>query len=299
VRYSGPYGSVRYRGPYYGGYPRYGHYHRWWGGWYWGYPYGWGGGWAVAFWPAAWYAAYAPYWIGGCPTYGFGSVYYGPTYQQYFADEQPVYGVPEVVEEGVPAGPEALPEAVVPAGEEQPVAEPEAQSPDAPGLPHFDAGVKAFQKGDFETAIQSFEAATEAEPDNGELWMGLMHASFAEGEYTTSADALANAAALGGFPRGYRFDPRPAYPSPDTFDQALANLEEHRRTHPDDANAHLVAAYMHLALGDRDEANQAIVRVLELRPGDETAPTLNTALLPPVPPNEVPDSEKVEVPATK
>ncbi len=53
---------------------------------------------------------------------------------------------------------------------------------------------------------------------------------------------------------------------------------------------------MYVALGERDKANEAIVRVLQLRPGDATAPTLNEALLPPAPPKELPAAERVQTP---
>jgi tetratricopeptide (TPR) repeat protein len=208
-------------------------------------------------------------------------------------------GVEEVIEDEGQApvqGPAALPpeedEALQPAAEE----EPEEALPDPPGKADFQAGVEAFQAGHFEQALEHFRTGAEADETNGEAWMAVAQAAFATGDYAQAAEGLAKAGELGGFPRGYRFDPRPVYPDAKDFEKAVARLDKHLTKHADDADAHLVRAYIHVALGEKTEARQEIERVLELQPADETAPLLNEALLPALPPQREEDAPAIRTP---
>jgi tetratricopeptide (TPR) repeat protein len=244
-------------------------------------------GYGLAYWDPYYYDAYGTYWVNGCPPFGFGSVYYGPTYAGYFAD--PIYvevPTPVVVESApVVAEPQPAPEFV--GGPEVPDAEA------VPGEADFAAGVDAFMEGDYATALKFFRRAVQADEENGEAWMAIMHAAFAVGVFDEAADAIERAALLGAFPRGYRHDPRPMYPVKGRFEALLERLQTFRKKHPDYADAHLIAAYFHVALGEKAEANEAIVQLLKLRPDDETAPILTLAMLPPLPPAEAPTPEPV------
>ena len=188
-------------------------------------------------------------------------------------------------------GPEPLPE-MLEDGTDEVIEEDEL--PDAPGRADFEAGIEAFRAGDFEDALNRFTAAAEVEETNGEAWMATAHAGFAAGDYEAAAKGLAEAGALGGFPRGYRFDPKPAYPDEKTFDKLFAKLEKHATKEEADADAHLLLAYFHVAMGEREKANAEILAVLELRPEDETAPLLSTAMLPAVPPEKITEDGSAE-----
>ncbi len=302
VRYSGGagYGGRGRHGYGHGGYYGrggygYGHGHGWgycrpWGGgYYWGYPCGgWGLGigigvgmglgYSMAYWDPWYYDNYGSYWVNGSPPFGFGTVSYGPTYNTYFVEGE--YD-DEVV---VPENPQFLPEDDVapPVPEEVPSPE------DAPGHAEFGLGVDAFLDGEYPEALKQFRLAVQADEENGEAWMAVAQSAFAVGVFDEAAEAITRAAEIGAFPRGYRYDPTPMYPVEGRFDKFFERLQTFREKHPTNADAHLIAAYFHVALGDKHEANEAIVKVLELRPDDEAAPALTMAMLPPVPPEKLP-----------
>ncbi|MHC5010216.1 MAG: tetratricopeptide repeat protein [Planctomycetota bacterium] len=281
----GPRAGVRYSGRFHHDHR---HHH------YFGYLYHGHHGHYVGYWDPFYYRRRSYYWYGGLPAFGFGVAYYDSYYDPYFpsttviVEQQPIY----IVEEPAPVEP--YPE-VVPA--EPPVVPAPAEEPlppeEAPGQADFDAGVEAFFAGDYEAAFEGFSRAAEADAENGEAWLAMAHAAFALGRYDASAVGIAEAAALGGFPRGYRFDPSPMYQPEGTFQDLLAKLDDHRKKRPADADAHLVAAYLYVALGKGGPANEAIVTVLQLRPEDPTAPLLAIAQLPPLPP---PDADEFETP---
>ena len=165
----------------------------------------------------------------------------------------------------------------------------------------FGKGFEAFQRGAFEEALGRFESLVKSDPKDGEAWMAITHAAFALGLYPRAAEALAQAAALGGFPRGYRFDPAPLYAGEGTFDALLERVVRHVAATPRDADARLVLAWLFVSLGRRVEAQEQLQQVLMLRPDDGTAPVLSIALLPAAPqaqPAQVPNAPApVPVPA--
>lgn len=245
--------------------------------------------------PYPWYRSYGPYY--GL-NFGYAVTYYPSTYASYFVDATPYYLPGDVVSETYVD--DVQPEVVY----EQPVVEPQPQVVEpapAPAegetwpaaQPHADykPALDAFFAGEYGRARELFRNVVNAEPGNGEAWLGLVHANFALGFYKEAADALAQAAALDAFPRGYQFDPRPLYRGEGGFDRPLAKLDGVIAKRPDNVNALLVRAYLHVALGERVDAQAAIQRVLEMRPEDETAPRLAMALLPPPPPPAEPPAQ--------
>ena len=302
VRYSGHGGYVGWRGRAYygwgGGYasgPRW--CRPWGGGYYWGYPcggWGWGVGigigvglgYTMAYWDPWYYDCYGSYWVNGAPPFGFGTVSYGPTYNTYIVEGQ---YADEVV---IPANPQIQPEGAAPAPAPAPGSDDAPDPEAAPGYTEFGLGVDAFLEGDYPGALQQFRVSVQADEENGEAWMAVAQSAFAVGVFDEAAEAITRAAELGAFPRGYRYDPSPMYPVAGRFDKFLARLETFREKYPDNADAQLVAAYFHVALGDKAKADAAISKVLELRPEDEAAPALTMALLPPVPPQKLPGAEQ-------
>ena len=149
--------------------------------------------------------------------------------------------------------------------------------------------MNAFLANDYAEALRRFRLAAQADEKNGEAWMAVAHSAFALGAYDESAVAIAQAANLGAFPRGYRYDPKSMYPQENRFEELFQRLQDYRQKHPEDANGHLVAAYFWVAQGKQAPANSAILDVLRVRPDDPTAPLLNLAMLPPLPPEKTPD----------
>ncbi len=143
----------------------------------------------------------------------------------------------------------------------------------------FARGVEAFLDGKFAEAAMTFHLLSVQQPENGQAWMALTHARFAQLDYRGAADALAKAAALGAFPAGYRFDPTPLYRD-GSFPQRLQAIERHVQAYPLDANAWLLIGYFRVALGQEQSSRAALDRVLQLRRNDPTAIVLIEALQP-------------------
>lgn len=188
-------------------------------------------------------------------------------------------------EYGAPAPQPAPLPAPLPAPAAGPAEAAEA-APPAPG--DFELGVEAFRAGDYAAAGGHFRETVTADPEDGEAWMALLFSSFMLERYDEAAEALARAAALDAFPRGYRFDARAIFADPAAFDAALARLDHENRIHPRNLDAWLLRAYFHVAAGEALEAQSTIQRVLLVRRTDPTAPVLHTALLPPVEDAEAP-----------
>jgi hypothetical protein len=254
-----------------------------------------GSGWSVGFWWDPWYYdAYSPCWIGGYPAFGYGTVVYEPYPVVIDPGVVVVPGPAEVlpppVVEGVPGTvpPPPPPPADLPAeGEGAP---PEGDTPADPAIEaarrEFQEALDLFLGGRYEESLYRFRGMTTADAKNGEAWMARAHAAFALGQYAESAESVARAAALGAFPRGYRFDPAPIYRPEGAFSERLGLLITYTREHPDDADAQLVLAWLQVSLGNRAAARAALAGVEGIRPDDATAALLRVALLPPEPPAE-------------
>ncbi|MDJ0975421.1 MAG: tetratricopeptide repeat protein [Planctomycetota bacterium] len=190
------------------------------------------------------------------------------------------YGPAPYAEPALPPtlpAPYAKPEA--PAPEPVPQPAPQAGAGEPSG---FELGVEAFQAADYRKARLYFRETVDADAEDGEAWMALMFSSFMLERFDEAAEALARAAALEAFPRGYRFDVRALFAEPATFDAALERLYRENQIHPRNMDAWLLRAYFHVAAGEITEAQSAIQRVLLVRRTDTTAPVLHTALLPPL-----------------
>ncbi|MCA9317077.1 MAG: tetratricopeptide repeat protein [Planctomycetes bacterium] len=241
------------------------------------------------------------------PVFGYGTVWVSdPT--PYIAE--PVYVGGEPVYEGegyytpegvwVPAGPQAypapqddgtggyyLPEGTpyeetwdegtpglsAPQGVEQPTA-PASQEEEL-----FAKGVEAFLDGRHAEAELTFHLLSLEQPENGQVWMALLHARFAQGNFEAATTALNKAAAIGAFPRGYRFDPTPLYRD-GSFPERMQALERHLGTYPRHTDALLLLGYFQVALGQEEAARASLDRVLLQRRADPTAILLQEALLP-------------------
>lgn len=181
--------------------------------------------------------------------------------------------------EPAPAAEPLTPQAPAP----DPVTSATPEAADAARAAAFRVAFEAFRRAEYEGALTGFLALTQNDPKFGEAWMAVAHAALALSRYDVSAQAVAKAAALGGFPRGYRFDPAPLYPDPQDFAGFLAALERQVAQQPEDADARLTLGWLYASLGRRALAQDQIQQVLTLRPGDPAAPVLALALLPAAP----------------
>jgi hypothetical protein len=249
--------------------------------------------WVGLWWDPWYYDVYSPFWYGGVPTFGYGVVVYESAYPVYVPVPEPVIVDPGVPSEGyyppsapVPPAAPIAPESDVPA----PPTEEGAEDPAvAAARAEFQAALQAFLAGRYEEALGKFRAMTTADAKNGEAWLARAHSAFALGLYGESAHAVATAAALGAFPRGYRFEMAPLYPAKGSFEERLATLEGWTREHPDDADAQVVLAWLYVSLGRQAEARAVIAGIESIRPDDATATLFRVAMLPPEEPPVPPE----------
>ncbi|MGE0193235.1 MAG: tetratricopeptide repeat protein [Planctomycetota bacterium] len=229
-----------------------------------------------------------PVYVGGAPVYG-GEGYYTPDGVWVPAGEAGPYPAPPddgqggyYLPEGTPyeeTWDQGTPGLEAPHGVDQP------EPPAGEGEELFAKGVEAFLDGRHAEAELTFHLLSLEQPENGQVWMALLHARFAQGDYEAAATALNKAAAIGAFPRGYRFDPTPLYRD-GSFPQRLQGLERHLGTYPRHTDALLLLGYFQVALGQEANARASLDRVLLQRRADPTAILLQEALLP----AEMPDA---------
>jgi hypothetical protein len=185
-----------------------------------------------------------------------------------------VFPAPSPAPEGAPSAPETAPGAQDAQGPRPLSAEDEKA---------LQQSLEEFRAGRYGAAQATLEAVVARSPDLGHAWLGIAHAAFASGRTTRASEALTQAALLGAFPRGYRFDPRALYAEAAEFDSRKQALEEHVRAKPADTDARLVLAWLRVSLGEREQARADLDAVLGQRPADAAAPLLSHALLPPAP----------------
>jgi hypothetical protein len=288
------YGGYGY-GPYgYGGGYGCGSGYGWgWGG---GYPYG-GSSLSISFWGFG--GGYCePTWIAP-PAYYYPaeSLGYMPTYVAPAPNYLQPQDYPLAPQEAAPVWP--APNSAPPSPEPGPLPEPQATQPEQPqeGAPvegqepqltpeegkALGQSLEAFRREAYDEAQNLLEPLVAAKPELGHAWMGIAHAAFAAGRTQRAAEAITKVALLGGFPRGYKFDPAALYASPEAFRGRKDALTAQLAAQPDDADARLVNAWLLVSLGERAAAREQLDLVLGLRPADEAAPILSLALLPPLP----------------
>lgn len=214
-------------------------------------------------------------------------LYVEPVYPQPLA---PAYGPSPAPYYEAPAAPPAYAQAPQPEPQPEPQPQPATPSdPQAPRAPSAEQqqilgrSLEAFRAGRTAEALALLDGAVQADPTLGDAWLGIAYAGFALERHERAAQALTQAAQLGAFPRGYRFDARALFPSAAAYDAALARLVARVAMAPRDADARLVLAWLQVSAGERAAAQEQILQVLTLRPADEAAPILALALLPAAP----------------
>lgn len=120
---------------------------------------------------------------------------------------------------------------------------------------YFDAGVKAFEGGDYNTAIAKFALAREQAPDDKVLVFAYSQAYLSAGDYKSSAQVLRAALAKVTNPltEGV-FYPRGLYESDDVLLKQIDVLAEKANQNKQDTDLQLLLGYQYLGLGELDRA---------------------------------------------
>jgi tetratricopeptide (TPR) repeat protein len=191
------------------------------------------------YWPSYTYRRY--YWYGCHPyrwygDYPPGYVTAGNTYNYYYYNDAPES--------------EALNEAHG-KREETPAPEP---ADETLADQHFDAGVKAFESGDYATATTKFHDAMQLSPEDIVLPFAHVQALFAGGEYKKAAEALRKGLAKTSPDKEGVFYPRGLYTDESVLEQQIDQLSRAVRLNPADSDLQLVLGYQLLGMERHDEA---------------------------------------------
>jgi tetratricopeptide (TPR) repeat protein len=125
---------------------------------------------------------------------------------------------------------------------------------------YFEEGVKAFENGDYVTAIQKFAAAMELAPDDIILPFAYAQALFANGQYSEAVVVLRAALANISPEEQTVFYPRGLYPNDDELFDHIDKLAEKADFYTFDADLQLLLGYHLLGVGELDAAIEPLTR---------------------------------------
>jgi tetratricopeptide (TPR) repeat protein len=191
------------------------------------------------YWPCYSYRRY--YWYGWHPYCWYG--YYPPeyvtagdTYNYYYYNTAPqgeeLNKAHKKLEEGAPA---------------KPAEETQADR-------DFEAGVKAFDAGDYAAATAKFHDAMQLAPEDIVVPFAHVQALFASGQYQKAADALREALLKSSPQQEGVFYPRGLYSDENVLNKQIEQLSEVVEKDPVNARMRLLLGYQLLGTGNLDEA---------------------------------------------
>jgi tetratricopeptide (TPR) repeat protein len=187
-----------------------------------------------------WYGCYPYYWYGYNPVpYQYGNDTYNYyTYNYYGSDSSgPVSG-----------------------SDLGDIADYQAEQPEPATTAdeYFDAGVKAFEAGDFKTAVAKFALARQLAPDDKVLIFAHSQAYFAVGDYNAAAQVLRAALAkVKPLTEGV-FYPRGLYSSDDILFGQIDELSVKANQDQQDTDLQLLLGYQWLGIGELDKAAEPL-----------------------------------------
>jgi hypothetical protein len=118
----------------------------------------------------------------------------------------------------------------------------------------FDEAVKAFEAGDYETAIENFSEAGKLAPDDMILPFAYSQSLFANGQYAEAAEVLRAALAKVSPEKEGVFYPRGLYSDDDILFEQIEHLKQKTESYSFDADLQLLLGYQLLGIGEVDKA---------------------------------------------
>ena len=125
---------------------------------------------------------------------------------------------------------------------------------------YFKDAVKAFEEGDYGTAVDKFAEAIKLEPDDMVLPFACVQALFADGEYSKAAEVLREAISKLPPDREGIFFPRGLYPDDDILFEQIDHLAEKADLCCFDGDLQLLLGYQLLGAEKLDQAIQPLQR---------------------------------------
>lgn len=135
-----------------------------------------------------------------------------------------------------------------------------------------------FRANRFPDAAEAYGKARGYAPDDAPLHFVLADAAFASGDYHYAAFLIGEGLRIDPALATANTDKRTFYGEPQTFAAQMTALDGYLTRKPYDAHGHLVRGYNLRFSGDRDGAEAAFARVLEIEPDNRPARTFLAAL---------------------
>jgi len=218
------------------------------------------------YWPIG-YRCIRYYWYGCHPYmwYGYypiarevkGDTYNYYTYNYYYDDNDIVASESSQVVDGIkPVDHNTF------ADVREKLAQQKAEEPEleTPADKYFDEGVKAFEAGDYNIAIEKFAEAMELAPDDMVVPFAYSQALFASGQYCQAADVLRAALAKVCPEKEGVFYPRGLYLDDDILFEQIEHLTKKAEQFSFDADLQLLLGYQLLGIGEIDKAIEPLQR---------------------------------------
>ncbi len=148
---------------------------------------------------------------------------------------------------------------------QQRLAQQQAQEPSAQTQVDtlFDAGVKAFEAGNYVDAASQFGSALELAPDDVILPYAYAQALFATGQYAQAAEVLRAALAKVSPSDEGVFYPRGLYPDDDTLFEQIEDLLDKVEDYGFDTDMQLLLGYNLLGIGETEYASGPLERAAQ------------------------------------
>lgn len=137
-----------------------------------------------------------------------------------------------------------------------------------PGQPtvadnYFEEAVKAFEAGNYSTAVEKLACAMEYAPEDMVLPFAYAQALLANEQYTEAADVLRSALEKVSPEKEGVFFARGLYPDDDVLSQQIDRLAEKAELYSYDADLQLLWGYQLLGIGEVDQALESLSRATQ------------------------------------
>lgn len=146
--------------------------------------------------------------------------------------------------------------------------EPESSAPEPPASPEMQAGIKAFDAGNFAEAKKAFEAAVKKNPKDYQSYYNLGMSCEKLGDKTAAELAYKSALSIKPELDAAAADLSALYVDEGRIDDALATAKAGLAKHPGSAALHENLGVALAARGDQDNATKEFTQAIQIAPSD-------------------------------
>ena len=156
---------------------------------------------------------------------------------------------------------------------------------------YFDEGIKAFEKADYEKAMQKFRQAIELVPNDMILPFAYCQALFANSEYAQAASVLRETLSKIPEDNPTVFYPRGLYKEDEVLNQQIELLKKKIEKEPFGADLNLLLGYQLMGVDEFEKASESLQKA-KLVSGNEEAVNILVELIEKIKTDNADESEK-------